>query len=192
MHSIELHYSTNFAFKHKGKSYRWIVDILGEEGHTVTKSGICSFLKRYKERGNILRESRTGTKSKKNTLELVDSHMEPTIMPLWKTFEDYCRKMIFVTIFDLSCWSTRRYVAVNTLVNTDQHLDRQHSDNRQILVSHSTDRATSFTLLREVPYVYTCMCMCVCVCTCVCVRVCTCIFVCVYWNVGIARWLNAN
>ena len=48
-------------------SYCWIVDILGEEGHTVTKSGICSFLKRYKERGSILRKPRRGAKSKKNS-----------------------------------------------------------------------------------------------------------------------------
>ena len=64
--------------KRKGKSYRRIVDILGEEGHTVTKSGICSFLKQYGERGSILRKPGTGTKSKNNSniLELVDSHME--------------------------------------------------------------------------------------------------------------------
>ena len=77
--SIELHCSTILLFKRKRKSYRWIVDILGEVGHTCTKSGICSFLKRYEERGSILRKPGTGTKSKKknsNILELVDFHME--------------------------------------------------------------------------------------------------------------------
>ena len=78
VHSIELHCSTNLFFKRKGKSYRRIVDILGEEGHTVTKSGICSFLKQYKERGSILRKPGTGMKSKKNSniIKLVDSHVE--------------------------------------------------------------------------------------------------------------------
>ena len=78
VYSIELHCSTNSAFKRKGKSYRRIVDILGKEGHTVTKSGICSFLKRCEELRSILRKPGTGTKCKKNLdiLKLVDSHME--------------------------------------------------------------------------------------------------------------------
>jgi hypothetical protein len=70
--------------------------------------------------------------------------------PLWKIFQNYCRKMILVTIFNLYRWSTRRYEAVNTLANTDQRLDRQRSDNRQILVIHRIDRATAFTLLSTV------------------------------------------
>ena len=78
MYSIELHYSPNFAFKRKGNSYCQIVDILGKKGHTAIMSGICSFLKQYKERGNILGKPGMGTKSKKNPdiLKLVDSHME--------------------------------------------------------------------------------------------------------------------
>ena len=73
--------------------------------------------------------------------------------PLWKTFENYCRKMIFVSIYNPSLWSISQNEAVNTLANTNQRLDRQRSDSQQILVSHSTDRATSFTLLRKVPYI---------------------------------------
>ena len=78
-HSIELRtyiVQRILLSKRKGKSYCRIVDILGEEGHTVTKSGMCSFLKRYKERESIRRKPGTDTKSKKNSnfLKLVDSY----------------------------------------------------------------------------------------------------------------------
>ena len=54
------------------------MDILGQEGSTVTKAGRCGFLQCYEESGSILRRSGMGTTSKKNAdiLILVDSQME--------------------------------------------------------------------------------------------------------------------
>ena len=51
--------------KRKGKTYRQIIEILNDEGHSVTKAGISSFLKRYEEREGILRKPGTGKASKK-------------------------------------------------------------------------------------------------------------------------------
>ena len=64
--------------KHKGKTYRQIINILKDEGHSVTKSGISGFLKRHEECGSILRKPGTGKASKKNEaiLKFEDSQME--------------------------------------------------------------------------------------------------------------------
>ena len=64
--------------KCKGKTYRQIIDILNDEGHSVTKSDISGFLKRHEECGSILRKPGTGKASKKNEaiLKFVDSQME--------------------------------------------------------------------------------------------------------------------
>ena len=63
---------------HHGKSYHGIVKILAIEGHSVTKAGICKFLRRFRETGCVERKAGMGKASKKtpDLLRKVDEQME--------------------------------------------------------------------------------------------------------------------
>ena len=67
-------------YRRSGKSYADIVRRLSIEGHRVTKSGICNFLKNYKQRGTEgkARKPGTGSASKINEeiRRLIDARME--------------------------------------------------------------------------------------------------------------------
>ena len=65
-------------YRRIGKSYREIIDQLGDEGYVVTKLGISSFLKRVEETGSMARKSGSGSSSKKMPplMKFMDQQME--------------------------------------------------------------------------------------------------------------------